>query len=245
MRESAPYWIEPGSPADNFPSAHDALSQPDGLLCFGGDLSEQRLLYAYKNGIFPWPHEQQPITWWSPSPRCVIYPHELVIRRSLKKKMRNGNYNFSMDRAFDNVIKTCAAPRDDETDTWITPNMQRAYSRLHRRGHAHSAEIWRADELVGGLYGVAIGRVFFGESMFSHVADGSKMALACLTKRLQKHGFKLIDAQLSSAHLLTLGAREMTRSAFLHVLNRYCQLENTIKLWQTKPMSVREYFFNL
>ena len=161
MSKIALYWIDPASPVDNFPPVKNALSQPDGLLCFGGDLSPERLLYAYKRGIFPWYSEGQPIMWWSPSPRCVFYPHELVIRRSLKKTIRNAGYHFSMDRAFRDVIRACAVPRVNEDSTWITQDMQDAYVRLHQLGHAHSAEIWKDDCLVGGLYGIAIGRVFF------------------------------------------------------------------------------------
>ena len=153
MSKIALHWIDPDSPANNFPPTEFALDQPDGLLCFGGDLSPERLLNAYERGIFPWYSDGQPIMWWSPSPRCVILPDELKISRSLKKTMRNGGFSFSMDRAFADVIKACAAPRDDEPGTWITEEMQAAYIYLHELGQAHSAEIWRDGKLVGGLYG--------------------------------------------------------------------------------------------
>ena len=244
MSKIALYWIEPGSPADNFPPVSEALAQPDGLLCFGGDLGEERLLYAYEKGIFPWYSEDQPIMWWSPSPRCVIYPNEIVIRRSLRKTLRNAGYQFSMDRAFDDVIKACAAPRDEEGGTWITMEMQQAYNQLHQHGHAHSVEIWQDDELVGGLYGVAIGQVFFGESMFSRQRDSSKVALVCLCQRLREHGFGLIDAQVTSGHLLSMGAREIDRPTFSSELGRLCRMENSLDLWQTERITVREYLFS-
>jgi leucyl/phenylalanyl-tRNA--protein transferase len=244
MNKIALYWIEPDSPPDNFPAIENALSHPDGLLCFGGDLSDERLLCAYERGIFPWYSEGQPIMWWSPSPRCVIYPDELVIRRSLKKSMRNGGYNFSMDQAFSDVIRCCAAPREDEAGTWITDAMQDAYRHLHALGYAHSVEIWKNDQLVGGLYGIAIGQVFFGESMFSTQRDTSKIALACLIHRIRDAGFKLIDAQVTSGHLISLGAREIERSRFHSELTTYCHMENTIDLWQTGPMPVKEFLFS-
>lgn len=244
MSKIALYWIDPDSPVNNFPPVENALSQPDGLLCFGGDLSEARLLNAYKRGIFPWYSEDQPIMWWSPSPRCVIYPDEIIIRRSLRKTMRNAGYSFSMDRAFTEVIRACAKPRDEDEGTWITAEMQQAYILLHQRGHAHSVEIWRGDRLVGGLYGVAIGRIFFGESMFSNERDTSKIALACLTQRLRQHQFRLIDAQVTSSHLLSLGAREIDRQTFSSELAEYCRMENDIDIWQTEPMPVKEFYFS-
>lgn len=244
MSKIALYWIEPDSAADNFPPATAALSQPDGLLCFGGDLSAQRLLCAYERGIFPWYSEGQPIMWWSPSPRCVIYPHEVKISRSLKKTMRNGGYDFSMDNAFTEVVAACAAPRDADGGTWITQDMQNAYTHLHQLGHAHSTEVWKDGVLVGGLYGIAMGRIFFGESMFSTERDTSKIALVCMTHRLRQHGFQLIDSQVTSAHMLSLGAREIERTTFLSTLNKYCHVENAIHLWQTGKIPVKEYCFD-
>lgn len=244
MSKIALYWIDPDSAADNFPPITSALPQPDGLLCFGGDLSPERLLNAYQRGIFPWYSEGQPIMWWSPSPRCVIYPHELSVSRSLKKKMRNAGYQFSMDRAFEEVIKACAAARNDESGTWITQDMQDAYIQLHKLGHAHSAEIWKDGTLIGGLYGIALGQIFFGESMFSLQADASKMALACMTRRLIRHGFQLIDAQVTSAHMMSLGAREIERQTFSTMLQKYCHVAHDINVWQTDKVPVKEYYFS-
>jgi leucyl/phenylalanyl-tRNA--protein transferase len=244
MSQIALYWIDPDSPPGNFPPVSSALSQPDGLLCFGGDLSSERLLNAYSRGIFPWYSEGQPIMWWSPAPRCVIYPKELVIRRSLKKSLRNAGFRFSIDQAFAQVIQACAKPRDDEAGTWITTDMLHAYTKLHQQGHAHSAEIWSDNELVGGLYGVAIGRVFFGESMFALKRDASKVALACMARFLDRHGFAIIDAQVTSSHLLSLGAREIERELFISELNQHCALENDIQVWQTEPVDVSNYYFS-
>ena len=244
MTKIALYWIDPDSPVDNFPPVENALSQPDGLLCFGGDLSTDRILNAYQRGIFPWYSEGQPIMWWSPSPRCVIYPDEVIIRRSLKKSMRNMNYHFSIDTAFPDVIKACSAPRDEDGGTWITHEITSAFTRLHQLGHAHSAEVWKDGKLVGGLYGIAIGQIFFGEYMFSVARDTSKIALACMTKFLSRHQFKLIDAQVTSGHLLTLGAKEIHRNDFISMLDKYCLVENDIDLWQTDPMPVKEYYFD-
>lgn len=240
---NALYWIEPHSKPDNFPPVEQALIQPDGLLCFGGDLASERLIAAYQRGIFPWYSAGQPIMWWSPSPRCVIYPEEHTISRSLRKTCRNSNYKFSMNQDFEGVIHACAEPRSDGEGTWITPEMRAAYNQLHKQGYAHSAEIWRGNELVGGLYGLAIGRIFFGESMFSRESNTSKMAMACLVKRLHHHGFTLIDCQVSSPHLFTLGAREIQRKQFIHELDQYCAVANTIEVWQTDRVPVREYLY--
>jgi len=244
MSKIALYYIDPDSPADNFPPVANALAQPDGLLCFGGDLSTDRILNAYQRGIFPWYSEGQPIMWWSPSPRCVIFPDEVIVRRSLKKTMRNMDYHFSIDTTFPDVINACSKPRDEDGGTWITHEIKNAFIRLHELGHAHSAEIWKNGELVGGLYGIAMGQIFFGESMFSIARDASKIALACVTKFLYQHHFRLIDAQVTSRHLLSLGAREIQRDAFITMLDSYCHVENDIDLWQTDPMPVKEYYFD-
>ena len=158
--------------------------------------------------------------------------------------MRNCGFDFSIDQAFDHVIHSCAQPRDGDDGTWITSEMMRAYSGLNRLGHAHSVEIWQGEDLVGGLYGIAIGSVFFGESMFSRRRDASKIALACLTRFLQHHGFRLIDAQVTSSHLLSLGAREIDREQFIEELERYCQLENTVDIWQTARVQVKQFYFD-
>ncbi len=181
--------------------------------------------------------------WWSPSPRCVIYPEEHTISRSLKKTCRKSTYEFSIDQDFTGVIQACAAPRTDDEGTWITDEMQNAYIDLHRLGYAHSAEVWRDGILVGGLYGLAIGQIFFGESMFSRESNTSKIAMACLVKRLRENGFNLIDCQVSSPHLFTLGAREIQRKHFIHELNQHCDMANTIEVWQTECISVKEYLY--
>lgn len=234
-------WLDPSSPADSFPPVDTALDQPDGLLCFGGNLSSERLLAAYRRGIFPWYSDNQPIMWWSPQPRCVLFPDELKISRSLKKSMRNMGLEISMDNAFEQVIHACSLPRADETGTWITHEMKAAYIALHEQGHAHSVEIWHQGVLVGGLYGLAIGQVFFGESMFSTQRDTSKIALCALTMRLAKNGFRLIDCQISSSHLFSLGARDIDRAEFSAILKQYCDMTNLIKIWQHESLPVKDY----
>lgn len=237
------YWVKPQSNPDNFPPVKYALKQPDGLLCFGGDLHSERLLCAYKRGIFPWYSSGQPVMWWSPSPRCVIYPYEFKINRSLRKTCRNKDFWLSMDQEFDDVIQCCATPRHDAPDTWITPEMKAAYRKLHRLGHAHSVEIWHNQNLVGGLYGLSIGQIFFGESMFSIYSNASKVAMACLVHRLLRYNYLLIDCQVSSPHLFTLGAREIQRDVFIRNLDQYCSMANPIDIWQTVPVPVKEYLY--
>ncbi|MBF0255143.1 MAG: leucyl/phenylalanyl-tRNA--protein transferase [Gammaproteobacteria bacterium] len=212
--------LDPLQP-QRFPDPETAETEPDGLLAVGGDLSPQRLLAAYRLGIFPWYSETQPILWWSPNPRTLLYPARLHLSRSLKKRLRRCDYQIRFDSAFDQVIAACAAPRRQDSGTWITPEMRQAYSYLHRLGHAHSVELWQEDFLIGGLYGICIGRAFFGESMFSRVTDGSKIALAGLV-----HGFgaqlDLIDCQLRTEHLISLGAIEVSRSHFSRQLAQSC-----------------------
>lgn len=199
-----------------FPPADTALTEPNGLLAAGGDLSPARLLAAYRRGIFPWFSEHEPLLWWSPDPRMVLIPDELRITRSLAKTLRNADYAVKLDTAFDQVIAACAAmPRAGQHGTWITAAMRTAYGRLHALGHAHSVETWRAGKLVGGLYGVAIGRAFFGESMFSHLTDASKIALAHTCRFLGARGFGIIDCQMETAHLHSLGARPLPRREYL------------------------------
>jgi leucyl/phenylalanyl-tRNA--protein transferase len=203
-------------PEPVFPPADRALRDPNGLLAVGGDLSSRRLLAAYRRGIFPWFSPGEPILWWSPDPRMVLFPGEIRITRSLAKTLRNGDYTVRLDTAFDAVIAACAAtPRDGQSGTWIVPEMQAAYRELHALGHAHSVETWQAGRLVGGLYGVAIGRAFFGESMFSHRRDASKIALAHLCRFLAARGFGIIDCQMETAHLASMGARPIPRDEFL------------------------------
>jgi leucyl/phenylalanyl-tRNA--protein transferase len=201
-----------------FPPPASALGEPNGLLAFGGDLRPERLLAAYQLGIFPWYQDDQPILWWSPDPRAVLFPQQIHISRSLRRRLRRGDFEVSMDRSFAGVMRGCAAHSSQRPGTWITAAMQRAYNRLHELGYAHSVEVWLRGELVGGVYGVALGRVFFGESMFSRATDASKTALVYLCGQLQQWGFAVIDCQVSSDHLRSLGASEVSRAEFQQLL---------------------------
>jgi leucyl/phenylalanyl-tRNA--protein transferase len=201
-----------------FPSPY--LADEDGLLAVGGDLREQRLLLAYSQGIFPWYVEGYPILWWSPDPRLVLFPHELHVSRSLGQVIRKGIYKVTIDTAFEEVIRHCAsAPRKGEKGTWITKEMQKAYVRLHRSGHAHSVESWYEGQLAGGLYGVALGGIFFGESMFTRKSDASKVAFVKFAETLRLWDFSVIDCQMRTGHLMRLGAREIPRAEFMRLLS--------------------------
>lgn len=219
-----------------FPDVGDALRHPNGLLAAGGDLSTERLLSAYRRGIFPWFSEGDPILWWSPDPRTVLIPERLRISRSLRKRLRRRLLGVSMDQAFGAVIRACAAPRGPDEGTWIVPAMVRAYETLHRLGWAHSVEVWSGERLVGGLYGVALGRVFFGESMFSRADDASKVALVHLCERLSAWGFGLIDCQMRTEHLLSLGAEEIPRDQFVTLLDRFCPLPGPTGPWEQEDI---------
>jgi leucyl/phenylalanyl-tRNA--protein transferase len=202
-----------------FPPVEAALTDPNGLLAMGGDLSVERLLEAYRHGIFPWFNPGEPILWWSPDPRMVLVPDEVRVTRSLARRMRNGGFELRVDTAFAEVMRGCAEPRyiqpsGGASGTWISPAMLAAYTRLHQTGYAHSVETWRDGKLVGGLYGVAIGRMFYGESMFSREPDASKLALVRLARQLQQWEFGLIDCQMETPHLASLGARTISRVAF-------------------------------
>ena len=212
-------WLQPDDPPTAFPAVETALVDPDGLLCAGGDLSPARLLEAYRRGIFPWFSEGQPILWWSPDPRTVLFPGEFKVSRSLAKTLRNRGFTNSVDRAFGAVMERCADPGLRPEGTWISPQMRGAYLRLHELGFAHSVETWDGERLVGGLYGVALGRVFFGESMFSAARDASKVALHALVQALLARGDRLIDCQVASAHLESLGARALPRREFIRELD--------------------------
>ena len=201
-------------PESPFPPAEQALDNPEGLLAIGGDLSPARLINAYRQGIFPWYADDQPILWWSPAPRCVIFPDAVHVSRRLRRRYNQGGFGLTADRAFKAVIEACAEPRPDQGGTWITADMQAAYIRLHEMGVAHSIEVTRGGELVGGIYGLALGQVFFGESMFSRETDASKIALVALCRQLHRWGFLLLDCQLSNPHLLSMGAQEIPRLAF-------------------------------
>ncbi|HEX6549199.1 MAG TPA: leucyl/phenylalanyl-tRNA--protein transferase, partial [Gammaproteobacteria bacterium] len=226
--------MRPGDPPDAFPDPRTALREPDGLLAAGGDLSPARLLYAYRRGIFPWYSAGQPILWWCPNPRAVLYPQAVHISRSLRKSLRRRDYEVSLDHAFPDVMHACAMARSNQPDagTWITDEMQAAYIELHRLGHAHSIEVWMNSRLVGGLYGVAVGKIFFGESMFSHRTDASKIALVWLAMQLESWGFELIDCQIASTHLQSLGSVSIPRDEFLALLDRHAATDSRIGTWQ-------------
>lgn len=225
----APYWIEPHSSDIEFPDVSLALTEPDGLLAIGGDLTSRRLLSAYRSGIFPWYSEDQPVLWWSPNPRFVLFPEQIKISRSLRKTLRQQKYTVSMNRAFNKVIQACAeTPRAGQEGTWITSEMLNAYTQLHRDGYAHSVEAWKNNKLVGGLYGVEIGKVFFGESMFSRQADASKVAFVHFVEYLRTLGLELIDCQVYTAHLESLGAVPIPRVQFIQLLNKYCESKNLL-----------------
>ncbi len=202
----------------SFPPLETALREPNGLLAAGGDLRPERLLAAYRHGCFPWYQEGQPLLWWSPDPRTVLFPDELHVSRSLRKRMRHGDYQVTFDKAFTEVIQGCAGPRSYADGTWITTPMQDAYIRLHEMGVAHSVEVWQQGQLVGGLYGLAMGELFFGESMFSRATDASKVGFVTLVERLREWGFALIDCQMPTRHLESFGARSIPRAAFAEAL---------------------------
>ncbi len=204
-----------------FPPLEAALREPNGLLAAGGDLSPERLIAAYRHGCFPWYAPGQPILWWSPDPRTVLFPDELHVSRSLAKVLRQQRFEVSFDRDFAAVIAACAAPRSYANGTWITDEMRGAYEQLHQLGHAHSVEVWQDGELVGGLYGLAFGRLFFGESMFSRRDNASKVGFVTLVRQLQDWGFVMIDCQMPTAHLASLGARSIPRSEFARWLSTH------------------------
>lgn len=217
-----------------FPPVETALSEPDGpngLLAAGGDLSPERLLAAYRLGIFPWSSAGEPLLWWSPDPRMVLFPDELKISRSFAKVLRNHRYEVRFDTCFARIMAECAASRHGQPGTWITDEMQTGYLRLHQLGYAHSVETWIDGQLVGGFYGVAIGRVFYGESMFSRVSDASKIALAHLCRYLVQRGFAVIDCQMNTPHLASLGAREIPRREFVAGLALWTKETESANIW--------------
>ena len=218
-------------PTDPFPPVEKALRDPNGLLCAGADLSPGRLLDAYRHGIFPWFSRGEPILWWSPDPRMVLRTDQVKVSRSLAKNLRNKGYELRIDTAFEAVLEGCAARPEG---TWLGREMRAAYLALHRLGHAHCFETWRQDELVGGLYGVAIGRMFYGESMFSRATDASKVALVRLAAFLRDKGFPLIDCQMSTPLLASLGAREMPRRAFLRALATLVNYRERLEKWNVE-----------
>ena len=225
-------WLSRADAPDAFPPAYEALTEPNGLLAAGGDLSPERLLAAYRRGIFPWYETGQPILWWSPDPRAVLYPDDLKVSRSLRRSIAKSQFTVTADGAFERVVARCAEPRRYTAATWITAEMADAYARLHRLGWAHSFETWHGGELVGGLYGVAIGRVFFGESMFSRATDASKVALVKMVELLRERNFALIDCQVGSHHTTSLGATALPRADFLRLLNELCEPAGTPQPWR-------------
>ena len=221
-------WISSEDPPEAFPDAGTAFDTPDGLLAAGGDLSEARLLYAYRHAIFPWFDEGQPILWWSPDPRCIIRPDEFHLSRRLHRYLRQSGFEISFNTAFGEIITKCAEDRDGQQGTWITSGMTEAYSNLHRNGWAHSVEVWSDGELSGGLYGLAIGKAFFGESMFSRHSNASKAAMYALCQCLMKTGFSVLDCQVESPHLLSLGARLIPRAEFVNMLSAACEPQSKL-----------------
>jgi len=215
------------------------MRQPNGLLCVGGDLSPQRLLDAYRRGIFPWYSDGDPILWWSPDPRMVIFPSELRVTRSLDKVLRNRSYEVRFDTAFASVMIGCSAPRPGQSGTWITDEVLAAYTELHRLGYAHSIETWIDGELAGGLYGVALGRMFYGESMYTRVRDASKIAFVHLVEFLIRRDFALIDCQMHTDHLASLGAREIGRAEFLRRVKELVDYPSPVGHWDYSHANIR------
>lgn len=231
------YLLDPRNPQAPFPDVEMAKQKPDGLLAVGGDLSVTRLVNAYRRGIFPWFGVGDPILWWSPDPRTTLFPERLRISRTLRKTLRKGHFGATMDRDFDAVITACAR-RPGSGGTWLVPEMISAYRRLHRRGFAHSIEIWQDGTLAGGLYGVAIGRVFFGESMFTRISNASKVALVHLCGRLAAWSFCLIDCQVLTVHLIRMGAEQIPRADFIRLLDRWCSCPNQPTSWDDGRISL-------
>ncbi len=234
-RSNKLYWVRDNIIASDFPDVSHALSEPDGLLAIGGDLSPERMISAYARGIFPWYNEGQPILWWSPDPRWILLPDQLKISRSLYRSLNRKKFRITFDQCFQKVMEMCAGPRSQSDGTWITIEMIRSFTDLHKLGYAHSVECWHGDELVGGLYGMAIDRVFFGESMFSRMSDASKVALVYLCRLLNQSGFTLIDCQVYSKHLQSLGAQPVSREHFAVCLERDCR-PGIKSSWPEQPL---------
>ena len=233
-------WLSADDPPDAFPPVDAALREPNGLLAAGGDLSPDRLLAAYRRGIFPWYDEGQPLLWWSPDPRCVFLEGDFRLSRRLRKQLRQSAAEVRFNTAFDEVIRACAAPRRHLQGTWITNDMVVAYQQMHANGWAHSIEIWEDDMLIGGLYGLVIGKAMFGESMFSKQANASKIALLVLDRLLDAGEIGVLDCQMQSAHLLSLGASSIPRDQFTGLLNRLCKPVQPFNHWPNSPVRVPE-----
>ncbi len=224
--------LDPFRPDQPFPDPENALKDPDGLLAIAGCLSPQRIINAYRHGIFPWYNPGEPILWWSPDPRLVLFPDRIKISRSLRKTLRKHIFQITFDQAFCKVVEGCAAPRKQEHGTWISSEMKKAYMQLHQQGVAHSVEAWHDGQLVGGLYGLAIGRIFFGESMFHVQTNASKAAFITLTQQLVQWNYQLIDCQVHSEHLVSLGAELIKRSTFTRLLRQHCPHPPSDPAWQ-------------
>lgn len=229
-----PVLLDPYARMNRFPPVTRALTEPNGLLAIGGCLDPDWLIEAYRDGIFPWFSPGQPILWWSPEPRMVLFPERLKVSRSLEKLIRQGVYTVTLDQDFGGVIRACSEPRSADGGTWITEDMIDAYTRLHELGHAHSVEAWFNGVLAGGLYGVALGRVFFGESMFFRRRDASKVAFVQLVRQLRRWGFGLIDCQMSTEHLRRFGAAEIPRAEFMGLLGEGTRTDRSIS-WHFDP----------
>jgi len=228
--------LDANNPHQAFPDVEQAAHDPNGLLAIGGDLTTERLMNAYRHGIFPWYNHGSPILWWSPDPRMIFIPERFQPSRSLRKILRRGEFTITWDQAFDSVISACAEPRQDDQGTWISDDMIRAYQKLHQSGHAHSIEAWKHGALAGGLYGVTIGQVFFGESMFSRTSNASKAALANFMLLAENWQYQLIDCQVYSDHLASMGAQLIPRTIFTGLLDLYCQARTTPHAWQQKTI---------
>lgn len=233
-------WLTAADAPETFPPVDDALREPDGLLAAGGDLSTARILAAYRQAIFPWYDNGQPLLWWSPDPRCVFRPGDLHVSRRLRRDLLRSRCELRINSAFAEVIEACAGPRRHGQGTWITNDMRAAYVRLHAEGWAHSVEVWEEDELVGGLYGLAIGRVLFGESMFSRQSNASKMALLLVDRLLSSGVLGILDCQVQSSHLLSLGAITIPRAEFVERINALCDPPEPFAGWPMTPLQVAE-----
>ena len=233
-------WLPADDPPTAFPSVDTALREPDGLLAAGGDLSPERLLAAYRKGIFPGYDDGQPLLWWSPDPRCVFLKDDLHLSRRLQRQRRQSTAEIRFNTAFDEVIRACAGPRRYQEGTWITDDMVVAYQLLHASGWAHSIEVWQDDRLIGGLYGLIIGRAVFGESMFSRQSNASKIALLVLDRLLDANEIGVVDCQVQSSHLLSMGASVIPRGQFTDLLNVLCEPAEPFRNWPQGPMQVPE-----
>ena len=237
-------WLNEDDPPEAFPPVSAALREPDGLLAAGGDLSTARLLAAYRRGIFPWYDEGQPLLWWAPDPRCVFLPGDLHVSRRLRRDLRRSAAEIRFNTAFGDVIRACAQPRNYGPGTWITAEMIDAYERLHDEGWAHSIEVWQGERLVGGLYGIAIGAALFGESMYSDAPNASKYCLVLLDRLLRNGDLGLVDCQVQSSHLLSLGASTISRAEFVGRLDALCRPSRPFESWPDAPINLPELLEN-